>query len=94
MVAVCNRHFNVEDLEDVVTKFKAGYQTEVSDTLPSQKYIDVMNNVEGLNKAVAKLDTGENPALMASAIEFILEGLHLNKRLNKDRVSGRVQYRG
>ena len=28
------------------------------------------------------------------AIEFVLEGLHLNKRLNKDRIGGRAQYRG
>jgi hypothetical protein len=30
----------------------------------------------------------------ASVVEFILEGLHLNKRLNKDRVGSAVQYRG
>ena len=30
----------------------------------------------------------ESPALMASALEFLLEGLHLTKRLNKD-ASGR-----
>jgi magnesium chelatase subunit I len=30
----------------------------------------------------------------ASIVEFILEGLHLNKRLNKDRVGAKVQYRG
>ena len=31
----------------------------------------------------------------ASAIEFVLEGLHLNKRLNKDAVSGQAaRYRG
>ena len=31
---------------------------------------------------------------MASAAEFVLEGLHLNKRLNKDKIGGRFQYRG
>jgi hypothetical protein len=30
----------------------------------------------------------------ASVVEFILEGLHLNKRLNKDRVGPKVHYRG
>jgi magnesium chelatase subunit I len=47
-----------------------------------------------MGPAIAKLETGENPAMLASAVEFVLEGLHLNKRLNKDRVAGRVQYRG
>ena len=30
----------------------------------------------------------------ASAVEFVLEGLHLSKRLNKDAVGARAQYRG
>ncbi len=32
-------------------------------------------------------------ALVASAVEFLLEGLHLARRLNKDRVGGAVAYR-
>ena len=28
-----------------------------------------------------------------AAIELVLEGLHLSKRLNKDAVGGRAQYR-
>jgi len=36
----------------------------------------------------------ESPPLIASAVEFVLEGLHLNKRLNKDKIGGRYQYRG
>jgi magnesium chelatase subunit I len=94
VVAVFNRYFNVVDLEDVVTRFKAGLSTEVSDQMPSENYVKIMKSIDGLSRSVAKLDTGENPALIASAMEFIFEGLHLNKRLNKDRVGGRVQYRG
>ena len=30
----------------------------------------------------------ESPAAVAAAVEFVLEGLHLSKRLNKDAVSG------
>jgi magnesium chelatase subunit I len=94
VVAVFNRYFNVVDLEEVVTKFKAGGTAEVSDTLPSKQYVDLMNSIEGLAKAVSALDPGENPAVVASATEFVLEGLHLNKRLNKDRLGGRTAYRG
>ena len=36
----------------------------------------------------------ENPALVASGIEFVLEGLHLSKRLNKESVAGAAVYRG
>jgi magnesium chelatase subunit I len=94
VVAVFNRHFNVVDLEDVVAQFKAGLSIEVGDTMPSKEYVKVVRQVEGLDRAVAKLNPGENLAEIASAVEFILDGLHLNKRLNKDKVAGRAQYRG
>jgi magnesium chelatase subunit I len=94
VVAVFNRYFNVVDLEDVVTRFKAGLATEVSDQMPSDNYVKLMRSIDGMSAAVAKLNPGENPAQIASATEFILEGLHLNKRLNKDRVGGKAHYRG
>ena len=34
----------------------------------------------------------ESPAAVAAAVEFVLEGLHLSKRLNKDDIS-RATYR-
>ena len=94
VIAVFNRHFNVVDLEEVVTKFKSGVSVEVSDTLPSKDYVKIVKQVDGLDRAVAKLEPGENLAVIAAGVEFILEGLHLNKRLNKDKVAGRTQYRG
>ena len=36
----------------------------------------------------------ESPAGVAAAVEFLLEGLHLSKRLNKDAANGRATYRG
>jgi magnesium chelatase subunit I len=35
----------------------------------------------------------ESPAVVASAIEFVLEGLHLSRRLNKDATGARATYR-
>jgi magnesium chelatase subunit I len=93
-VAVFNRHFNVIDLEEVVTKFKSGTSVEVADTQSSKEYVKIVKQIDGLDRAVAKLEPGENVSVIASGVEFILEGLHLNKRLNKDRVGGRTQYRG
>jgi magnesium chelatase subunit I len=34
-----------------------------------------------------------NPAQIASAIELVLEGLHLNRKLNKDRSLRQMRYR-
>jgi magnesium chelatase subunit I len=94
VLAVFNRHFNVVELDDVVARFKGGLSIEVSDTLPSAAYVKMARSLPGLERAAAKVCPEATPALVASAVEFILEGLHLNKRLNKDKVAGRIQYRG
>ena len=38
-------------------------------------------------------EAAESPAMVASAVELVLEGLHLSKRLNKDAQGFRAQYR-
>ncbi len=93
VVAVFNRNFNVGELEEVVARFKSGISVEVSDSQPSAEYARIVRQVDGLDRAVQKLGGG-SPAQEAAAAEFVLEGLHLNKRLNKDRVAGKAQYRG
>jgi magnesium chelatase subunit I len=45
-----------------------------------------------LKEAVDQLGVGGNPAAVASAVEFILEGLHLNRKLNKDGSVGPARY--
>ncbi|MGH2588699.1 MAG: magnesium chelatase [Dehalococcoidia bacterium] len=93
VVAVFNRNFNVGELEEVVARFKAGAAVEVSDSQPSEEYQGIVRQVDGLGNAVHKLGA-TTPAQSAAATEFVLEGLHLNKRLNKDKVAGKAQYRG
>jgi magnesium chelatase subunit I len=49
-------------------------------------------NSPARGSSIAKGPAAE-AALVASAIEFLLEGLHLARRLNKDRLGGAVLYR-
>jgi magnesium chelatase subunit I len=57
-----------------------------------------MREVPGMGAAVRRLgafdvtDGAEEPAVVASAVEFLLEGLHLARRINKDRVAGAAIY--
>ena len=90
--ATFNRYFNVHDFDMLLERFKNGLRVEVSESMSSEEYVRLANEVEGLKEAMAKLEAGEKPATMASALEFVLEGLHLNKRLNKDRVAGKTLY--
>ena len=58
-----------------------------------------MLEIPGLDDAVDRMgafdaaDGAREPALVASAVELLLEGLHLHRRLNKDRVATGVVYR-
>jgi magnesium chelatase subunit I len=58
-------------------------------------YVALVGEMKALREPVLALTGGdESAASVASAIEFLLEGLHLSKRLNKEAVGGRAQYRG
>jgi magnesium chelatase subunit I len=92
--SVFNRYFNIGELEEVVTQFKAGSSAEVGADVPSAQYTKLLKGLEGLGEAVKKVAPDGKPAEQAAAVELVLEGLHLNKRLNKDKVAGRAQYRG
>jgi magnesium chelatase subunit I len=52
-----------------------------------------MPALESSTRALAGPDAAESPALVAAALEFLLEGLHLTKRLNKDASGARALYR-
>ena len=94
VAAVFNRRFNVVDMEEVVGVFKAGVSVEVGEGVRAADYPALLTEVEGLRESLQPLQVSEDPADLAAAVEFVLEGLHLNKRLNKDQVGARIQYRG
>jgi magnesium chelatase subunit I len=60
--------------------------------MPAMDYVHQLSHLDGVADAIRKLDVGGNPAAVASAVEFVLEGLHLNRRLNKDAGRGPARY--
>ena len=93
VVRVFSQHFHEGELADVVEQFESGVVIEAGDDVPSTEYVRAANRVPGLARAAKTLGAGESPAAVASAIEFVLEGLHLSRKLNKDRAAGRARYR-
>ncbi len=71
------------DLDRVVDAFEQGWKVEVSDSMPAREYLAGLEEITGLREAAVRLAGGDSPARIASAVEFILEGLHLSNRLNK-----------
>ncbi len=86
-------YFEVREFDQLLSGFERGLNVQVGDDLPSMEYVTQLSKVGGLSKAVDRLNGRGSPANIASAVEFILEGLHLNRRLNKDEVNGKVRYR-
>jgi len=89
---VFNRSFTGAELEEVVGAFQGGLRVEVSDIMSSGEYVRQLGEVRPLAAAVKKLGAMD-PATVASALEFILEGLHLSRKLNKDVQAGHTRYR-
>lgn len=83
-----------ERLGEVVGAFEDGRVVHTGEDVPSGSYADLLPAMPSLATLVADLGAGESPAAVAAAVEFVLEGLHLTKRLNKDAVAGRATYRG
>jgi len=89
---VFDERFKVDDLHSIIDSFNDGIGAEVSQSIPSQEYMDGLKNVPGLQEAVKTLVDPKDPAEASSAIEFILEGLHLSNKLNKDMLAGTSIY--
>ena len=86
-------YFEVDDLEAIVDSFDLGNRAETGSDLPAAGYPDLVKNIDGLDKAVKKLTRDKRPEVIASAVEFILEGLHLSRKLNCDRSGEAAVYK-
>ena len=70
--------------------FNEGLTVETSESMEIGGYLSILERVPG----IADVFRDESPGVRASTVEFILEGLHLHKLLNKYSVSGRATYTG
>ena len=81
----------------LLDEFENGAVVSAGDDISSTSYIDYLNKMEPFTPILENIGLSaadlENPAHVASGIEFILEGLHLSKMLNKDAVGDAGIYR-
>ena len=87
------RYFSPQSLQSVVEQFEAGMVVETGVMLKAGHYVEAMNQIPGMREAVEQLGLLPLPEAVASGVEFVLEGLHLNRRLNRNRVEGGFRYR-
>jgi magnesium chelatase subunit I len=95
IVSTFNSYYSVRDFDDLVLAFDNGLTVEVADDMDALSYVHQVSHMDGMRDALNKLDVVGNPQGVAAGVEFILEGLHLNRKLNKDDIgsgSGAVRY--
>ena len=90
---IFDTHFKLEELASITDAFENGVTAEISRNQPSQDYLAAFKVIPGIKDAAATLVDPANPAEAAAAIEFILEGLHLSNKLNREVIENRLVYK-
>jgi magnesium chelatase subunit I len=85
---------SVESVNEVLAAFEGGVIAHTGEDVTSIQLVGLLDSVAALRPIVNVFTGGdESPAVVASAVEFVLEGLHLSKRLNKDSAASSATYR-
>lgn len=83
-----------DQVRDVIAAFDEGIVVHTGEDIASIEEAKLIEQLPAMRTAVLALTKGdESPAAVAAAIEFVLEGLHLSKRLNKDSSAIGATYR-
>jgi magnesium chelatase subunit I len=83
-----------EKIREVVEAFDGGVVLHAGEDVESVAYGAMFTDIPALRELVTQIVGADaTPAVVASAVEFVLEGLHLSKRLNKDSTGSRATYR-
>jgi len=99
MRTACNnvfrRHFTVQEFSDLVQRFdRGGFTVEVGDQHTIAHYAQALTELGGVERARQRLGEPDTDAMRVAVLEFVLEGLHLGKRLNKTALDGSAVYGG
>jgi magnesium chelatase subunit I len=90
--AVFQRVMRGEAFSELIQRFDEGLSIETSAQMGAEEFCRQFGDLKGMARALQTLEAGESPATTAAALEFILEGLHLGKRLNKTPTAAGARY--
>lgn len=82
---------------DILKAFTDGAVINAGDDIPSDTYLQWLKDIPAFTPVLESIGLTQddllNPSVVASGIEFILEGLHLSKLLNKEAMGDSGVYR-
>jgi magnesium chelatase subunit I len=83
-----------EKVRGLIEAIENGHVVHTGSDVASTDFGSLLIEVPELRTAILELTGGqESPDLVASAVEFLLEGLWVTKRINKDESGTRATYR-
>jgi magnesium chelatase subunit I len=83
------------DLSGFTTHFEDGSTVETGDLVPALTLLEQLGTTPGLAAVLERVGIDEesvSPGQVAAAVEFVLEGLHLTRRLSKVQADGQTIY--
>ena len=82
------------DLTGFSAPFAEGATVESGELVPAEELLGQFDSIPGLSKVLDRLGHGDDAdtGQMAAAVELVLEGLHLTRRIDKQQLDGRTVY--
>ena len=92
---VFRSHMVGVDFSDLLTRFDEGAVVVTSDVMPATEVLGQIGRIPGFARMLGALGVhSESRELAASAFEFVLQGLHLSRRLDREMTAdGTVRFR-
>jgi magnesium chelatase subunit I len=89
---VFDEYVEEHGLEEITDVFGKGVKIEVGDMLPSRHYAERVKRVPKAWEKAFEVNPGENDAVRASCVEFVLAGLYAKDRISRSQKHGRITY--
>jgi magnesium chelatase subunit I len=89
---VFDRYFAASEFDGLLESFEQGSTMDTSADFPANRYSSELEKFSGFKDALGKLEAGKDEPAIAAAMEFVLEGLHLNRKLNRDLLESGFRY--
>ncbi|MBI3396667.1 MAG: magnesium chelatase [Spirochaetia bacterium] len=80
-------------LEAIARQVYAAKQVEISDSMPADQYKELLKSVPAMFDLVKDKSFDANDQLLASGIEFVLEGMAVNQKLSRRKLGEIVSFK-
>ena len=94
VLSIFEKHFAGGEFDGVLAKFDDGLIVDIGSDIPNFVYVEQLKGVSELAELIKRLSRSNEPAEIASATEFLLQGLHLNRKISREIIGHNIQYRG